>query len=227
MFSPITKNRSHSVSFNERFDHTNLFDTSYPSSPPKTEIPLWKQQEQARRKLVHKQTILSTSREQNERCAITGQLVGFKLAKPMKPQKKSHQSIVRKSITNLSAEKMEEYARMHEEIVTSVINTADQGTNDGSVSINELQIFLKNTIHHRFMEWLTGLSDGNTSRFHELDEDGSHSIEKEELKVAVIEFYTEVAQASFEMDYELSIENNARRLQAKEDKKVKRRITQR
>jgi len=79
-------------------------------------------------------------------------------------------------------------------VAENIIKTADQGTVDNSVSLNELQIFLKGTYYTGFMEWLTGLTDGDSSRFHSLDDDGSHSIEIEELSVAIADYYSGVLE---------------------------------
>lgn len=70
----------------------------------------------------------------------------------------------------------------HRLVASCIIQTADQGTYDSSVSINEMQVFLKGTEFEGIMMWLTGMEDGDTSRFHELDEDGSSTIEAEELR---------------------------------------------
>ncbi|GMH83694.1 hypothetical protein TrST_g5863 [Triparma strigata] len=86
----------------------------------------------------------------------------------------------------------------HRVVAESVIKTADQGTYDGSISINEMQVFLKGTEYEEFMEWLTGLKDGNTGRFHELDKDGSSTIEAEELSLAVAEYYSMMGKESLE-----------------------------
>jgi len=198
--------------------------TRQPSSSD-DDVPLWRLQEIRRKKCLHRQLCESASPKNKNASAVSGRLVGFKIAKPPKERQQVPKVFKRRS--SLSMKELEDLDTKFEEISDSVIATADGGTVDGSVSVNELQIFLNQTPHHAFMEWLTGISDGKRSRFHEIDADGSHSIEKDELMAAVTEYYTEFAGDQLEVDYVISKANNEKRKENKRGEIQKKRMEHR
>ena len=162
-----------------------FIDPSKPS-PPQDTRPLWKIQEERRKVQVRRKLLLKATVQDLNHASLNGLLIGHRLAKPPDMRKQMHQrrqTVDARGNAIIASDD-------HKFVADVILTTADQGTQDRSVSINELQVFLKGTPYKPFMEWLTGISDGNSSRFHELDNDGSSSIEAKELEKAVAEFYT-------------------------------------
>ena len=118
--------------------------------------------------------------------SIKGRLLGERRARAPDMKKMMHMHNTPRDKEGKKVEVLES----HKMVADNIIKTADQGTVDNSVSLNELQVFLEGTFYAGFMKWLTGKEDGDASRFHSLDDDGNHSIEVEELSVAVADYYS-------------------------------------
>ena len=183
-----------------------------PAKPvtPQDPRPLWKQQEDNRIKQISRLQISRYSPEAKNAASITGRLVGGCRARPMDMKALAHKHKTPRDANGRAIVITDD----HRLVAESIIRTADQGTYDSAVSINEMQVFLKGTEYEAIMEWLTGLKDGNTSRFHELDGDGSSTIEAEELSLAVAEFYSVAGEEAFRIIVEFSKEGLEKRKKA-------------
>lgn len=202
-----------------------FIDPSLPPSDPSSpaSLPLWKQQELSRSTAVSKILQSQATLEARSNAALTGTLIGKALVAP--PKQAPRWRRAGDSSTTFSPRNNRELLSpggggeeagtlsppsrpaLSEEdelccsyVAGNIIRTADRGTVDGSVSINELRVFLSGTFYQPFMLWLTHAdpATGYCARFHAVDKDGSQSIEVAELALCVRDFYCGSSSSSSE-----------------------------
>jgi Ca2+-binding EF-hand superfamily protein len=195
---------------------TSAFVDPFIPQAPADPRPLYLIQEEARMKTLRKKIFKSVSLEERQKASLNGTLVGMRIASPIKRVKVSRAVATNGSIT--SSFSPEDAARILY-IADDIISCADQGTADRSISINEMQIFLKSTPYEEFMNWLTGIDKvTKKSRFHEIDIDDSQSIELLELRDALSEYLME--NAALEVLHEVAMRNQQRLESAREARKT-------